>query len=125
MGLSVPRDSVKVQVETGRVMLRGQVDCNYQRETVGQNIRTLLGVQGVFNQVTIKTTMNASTLSNEINHALNRSWFLSQDDVKVGAKGGTVHLTGAVHSPHDREGAAATAWAAPDATAVVNDIAVI
>ena len=122
--VSVPRDSVEVQVENGWVTLRGQMDWNYQRDAVGQSLRTLQGVRGVFNEITIKTKVNASDLSNGINHALHRSWFLIPNDVQVSADGGTVYLTGAVQSPHDRDVAAATAWAAPGATAVVNDITV-
>ena len=123
--VSVPRGSVRVQVEDGWVTLSGQVDWNYQRDVVGRFVRTLLGVRGVLNEVTIKTKVNAADLSNGINHALHRSWHLSTDDVQVRAAGGTVHLTGTAHSPHDRDVAAATACAAPGATAVVNDIKVI
>ena len=68
--VSVPRGSVRVQVENGWVTLGGQVDWNYQRDAVGQNVRTLLGVRGVFNEVTIKTKVNVADLSNGINHAL-------------------------------------------------------
>ncbi len=125
LDVSVPRGSVRVQVENGWVTLSGQVDWNYQRDAVGQNVRTLLGVRGVFNEVTIKTKVNVADLSNGINHALYRSSHFSPDDVQVRAADGTVYLTGTVHSPHDRDVAAATAWAAPGATAVVNDITVV
>ena len=123
--VSVPRGSVKVQVENGWARLSGQADWNNQRKSMGQNVRILLGVRGLLNEVTFKTKVNAADLSNGINHALHRSWFLSPDDLQVSAQDGTVYLTGAVNSPHDRKAAAVTAWAAPGATPVVNSIAVV
>lgn len=123
--VSVPRDSVKVQVEKGWVTLSGQLDWHYQKEAVEQNIRSLFGVVGVTNRMTITPKVNTSNLSDDINHALRRSWFFNPDDIKVSADGGHVLLTGTVHSPHDRQVAAATAWSAPGATQVENDIAVV
>jgi osmotically-inducible protein OsmY len=42
----------------------------------------------------------------------------------VRATGGTVTLTGTVRSPHDRNLAATTAWAAAGTTAVYNEISI-
>ena len=123
--VSVPRDSVLVKVENGWVTLSGQLDWHYQKQAVEQNIRPLFGVVGVSNQLTIKPKVDTSTLSDDINHALHRSWFFNPDHIKVTAAGGNVRLTGTVHSPHDRQVAAATAWSAPGATNVENDIAVV
>lgn len=123
--VSVPRDSVQVKVEKGWVTLSGQLEWHYQKEAVEQNIRSLLGVVGVSNQMTIRPKVDTFNLSDDINHALHRSWFFNPDDIKVSAEGGRIRLTGTVHSPHDRQVAAATAWSAPGATNVENDIAVI
>ena len=123
--VSVPRNSVMVKVEKGWVSLSGQLDWHYQIEAVEQNIRSLLGVVGVSNQITIKPRVNTSNLSDDINHALHRSWFFNPDDINVSAEGGRILLTGTVHSPHDRQVAAATAWSAPGATNVENNIAVV
>ncbi len=121
---SVPKRSVEVTVEKGWVTLSGQVDWFYQREAVEQDVRPLLGVTGVSNQTTIRPHVDTSGLSDDITHALHRSWFFDPDAISVRAEGGTVILSGTVHSPHDRQVAAATAWSAPGATAVENDITV-
>ena len=118
---SVSPGGVKVQVENGWVTLSSQVDWNDRWEAVEQNIRTPLDVCGRLNEVTAST----ADLDNDINHALHRSWFLSPDDVQVGAEGGTVHLTGAAQAPHGREVVAVIAWAVPGAAAAVNDITAI
>lgn len=121
----VPKDAIKVKVEKGWITLSGTVEWGYQRQSAAQDVRRLSGVVGVSNQIMIKpkASANATNISNDIEHALHRSWF-SPTAVKVTADGGSVHLTGTVHSFHDRDMAAITAWAAPGATTVTNDILV-
>jgi osmotically-inducible protein OsmY len=123
--VSVPKDSISVRVEKGWVTLTGQVDWWYQKDAVEQDVRPLHGVIGVSNQTTIKPRVNTSNLSDDITHALHRSWFFNPENVHVRAEGGKVVLSGTVKSPHDRQVAAQTAWSAPGVTNVENDIAVV
>ena len=123
--VSVPKDSVSVKVESGWVTLTGQVDWWYQRDAVEQDVRPLHGVRGVSNQTTIKPRVNTANLSDDITHALHRSWFFDPEAVHVRAEGGRVVLTGTVRSFDEREVAAHTAWSAPGVTNVENDIAVV
>ncbi len=123
--VSVPKDSVQVKVEDGWVTLTGQVDWWYQKDEAEQDIKPLRGVIGVSNQVTIKSRVDTATLSDDITHALHRSWFFDPSKVHVRADGGKVVLSGSVHSFNERQVAAQTAWAAPGATTVENDIAII
>ena len=121
--VSIPRDAVKVKVEKGRVTLTGDVHSFYQKEAAQQDVRLLFGVIGVSNQIAIKARPDAITISDDIAQALHRSWF-DPKMIKVSAQGGKVRLTGTVHSPYERRLAANTAWAAPGATSVENDISV-
>ena len=121
--VSVPKDVVKVKVEKGFVTLTGTVDQYYQKDAAAWDVRLLTGVTGVANQITVKPHPNILTISDDIRHALHRSWMFD-DNIKVSATGGKVHLTGNFESWDDRELAAATAWAAPGTTAVNNDILV-
>ena len=73
----------------------------------------------------MKPQVNTSNLRTTIIQALNRSWFFEPDAIKVTADGGKVRLTGTVHSWNDRQVAGATAWAAPGAIAVENDITIM
>jgi len=122
--VSVPCNAVKVTVEKGRVTLTGQVEWYYQKEAAEQDVDGLLGVIGVSNTITIKPRVNALNLSDDIMSALRRSWF-DATTIKVTADGGKVRLTGTAHSWHERDVAASTAWAAPGATAVENNITVM
>jgi len=120
--VSVP-DSVKVTVENGWVTLDGAVDWHYQTESAADAVRGLFGVTGVSNQLTVKARPDTANISNDIMHALHRSWF-NPKNIKVTAHDGMVKLTGTVDSWSDRDLAATTAWAAPGATSVENDIRV-
>lgn len=122
--VKVPHDVIKVKVEKGWVTLTGEVEWHFQKEAAVREIRDLSGVIGVSDQITIKPRVNIASIGNDITHALHRSWYAPKT-ITVRADGGKVSLSGTVHSWHDREEAALTAWAAPGATAVENNIAVI
>ena len=123
--VSVPRDAVKVRVEHGWVTLSGEVDWWFQGQAAEQAVKHLMGVVGVSNATAIKPSVNTATLSDDITHALHRSWFFDPKTVQVTAERGQVRLTGTVHSQHDRQLAAETAWAAQGATGVQNLITVV
>jgi len=123
--VSVPRDAVSVKVEKGWITLTGEVDWHYQKEAAEQDIRRLMGVVGVSNQTTIKPRINTANVSDDIMHALHRSWFFDPQTIKVTANGGKVRLSGTAQSWHERQVAASTAWASPGTTAVENNITVM
>jgi osmotically-inducible protein OsmY len=120
---AVVPNSVKVQVEEGRITLDGQVDAYFQKSAARAAVGSLFGVIGVNDLITIKPRVDTARLTDTIDHALHRSWFFDPS-ISVSADGGNVRLTGAVNSPHERQVAAMTAWAAPGATSVQNDILV-
>jgi osmotically-inducible protein OsmY len=65
-----------------------------------------------------------SNISDDIMHALHRSWFFDPNAVNVTAEGSKVRLRGTVNSLHERQVAASTAWSAPGVTDVENDLVV-
>ena len=121
--VSVPRDAIQVTVEQGWLTLTGQVDRHYQQQAAEEDVRRLFGVVGVSNRITIKAAVTAATISDDIMHALHRSWFDPQT-IRVSAVEGRVRLTGTAHSTYARRVAVATAWAAPGTTAVENKITI-
>ncbi len=122
--VSVPPNSIKVTVADGWITLTGEVGWHFQKAAAASDVRRLFGVVGLVDETTIKPTVDTSNLSDEITHALHRSWFFDPKTVFVTAEGGKVRLTGTVYSQHDRQLAAATAWAASGTTDVDNQIAV-
>lgn len=120
---SIPKDAIKVKVEKGWVTLTGQADWNFQKDAAAREIRSLMGVRGVSNHVSIKARADTADISDTIMSALNRSWY-SFEKVKVTATGGKVQLSGTVHAWADRQMAASAAWSAPGTISVENNIAV-
>lgn len=120
----IPKDAIKAKVSKGNVTLTGQVDYHFQQQAAESHVRRLSGVISVMNDVTIRPRVDTPHLSDDIQHALNRSWYFDPELVHVSAEGGKVKLTGTVQTPHDRQKAGMTAWAAHGATSVENDILV-
>ncbi|MGA2951809.1 MAG: BON domain-containing protein [Caulobacteraceae bacterium] len=121
--VSIPRDAVKVKVEKGLITLTGTVHSFYQKQAALQDVRRLFGVVGVSNQIAIKAQPDALAVSDGIAQALHRSLF-DPKMIKVTAQNGNIRLTGSVHSLYERRLAANTAWAAPGAMSVENEISI-
>jgi osmotically-inducible protein OsmY len=121
---SIPEDTVKIKVERGWVTLAGELDWNYQRLAAEQEVRALHGVTGLTNAITLRPSAVAANISDNILHALHRSWFFDTNTIKVTAQDGRVTLSGSAASPHDRQVAAETAWGAPGVTDVENKLIV-
>lgn len=119
---SIPDGAITATVEKGFVTLKGEVEWNYQRDHAVEDIRRIVGITGVSNQVTIKPKVNVGAVCDEITHALHRSWFFDPQTIEVKAYEGIVTLSGSVRTPHERQVAAATAWAAPGVTDVRNEL---
>lgn len=122
--ISVPKDAIKIKVQKGFVTLTGEVEWRYQHDEAARSIRSLAGVTGVANQITVKKQPDTSKIKTDISHALHRSW-MSDDHVEVNATNGKVHLTGKVESWRDRSMASMIAWKAAGTISVVNDIRVV
>lgn len=119
--VSVPVGAIKVKVEKGWVTLTGTLDWHFEQQAAERMVRGLYGVRGVSNETTIRPRPDAIDISNNIDRALHRSWF-DHKSITVTTTGGKVKLTGTVETPSDRYVAGATAWGAPGATQVENDL---
>jgi len=123
--VSVPHDVVEIKVENGCVTLNGEVDWQFQKEAAAQAVRPLIGVVDVFNQIEVKPKVHADDVGQNITRALHRSWFYDPNTIRISAQGGKIKLTGQVTTWNARDLAGATAWSAPGATYVENQISVI
>jgi len=122
--VSVPDKAVQAKVEKGWVTLTGEVEWQFQKEAAQHDIRGMLGVVGITNWIKIKERPNAVNIGADITKALHRGWY-DPKTIKVRAEGGVVHLSGTVDNLYDRQMAGWTAWGAPGATTVENDIRVV
>ena len=116
----VPKDSVKVMVESGWVTLSGEVDWEYQRQTAKKGVRYLMGVTGVTDNIVIKPKVSLSAVKSEIEAALMRRATADAKKISVNVQGADVTLTGTVHSWSERELAKHSAWGTPGVRNVVD-----
>jgi osmotically-inducible protein OsmY len=120
----VPAERVTVKVKNGWVTLSGEVTWDYQRRAADRAVRTLPGVRGVSNLITIKPRVEASDLKHKIEETFKREAALDAERIHVQVNGGEVTLTGTVQSWVERREAEKAAWAAPGVTIVRNLITV-
>ena len=106
----VPRNRVKVLVEGGTITLSGEVSRDYQRRAATESVRTLMGVKGVTNQMTLPLSMPSDNVKTDIEAALQRRVPDDAKHISVNVKGGDVTLTGTVHCWSERDQARRTAW---------------
>jgi osmotically-inducible protein OsmY len=106
----VPRNRVKVLVEGGTITLSGEVSRDYLRRAATDSVRTLMGVKGVTNQMTLPLGIPAGNVKADIEAALQRRVPDDAKHISVDVKGGDVTLTGTVHCWSERDQARQTAW---------------
>jgi hypothetical protein len=81
---SAPKDAVEIQVHDGWITLDGEVHWRFQKDAARQDVRRLWGVVGVSDHITIKPAVDTSKLSDDIMHALHRSWFFDSAIFRFG-----------------------------------------
>ena len=118
----VPADKVRATVEQGWIQLNGEVEWDYQRQAAFKAVRSLTGVVGVSNEITIRQRTTPADLAQRIEDALKRQALREAHRIQVTAQDGTVTLKGNVHSWQEREAAQGAAWSAPGVCNVVNEL---
>jgi osmotically-inducible protein OsmY len=118
----VPKDKLKVKVENGLVTLDGEVNWNYQKTAAKDAVSKLMGVTGVFNNITIKSESQDKVEKDDIVNALNRNWSLREQDIEVEVSNHKVTLTGTVNSWYQKDEAARIAWSAEGVWTVENEL---
>lgn len=114
----VPNDKVKINVAKGFITLTGELDYQYQKEAVESGIRRLSGVNGIFNEITIKPKVAPADLKAKIKAALVRNAQIDAEEIDVTTDGGNVTLRGGVDTYYERVVAERVAWSAPGVTRV-------
>ena len=120
----IPDDKIKVRVENGWVNLEGELNWNYQKQEAKNAIKSLEGIVGVNNNITIKSQSADAMEKEVIEHHLKRSWALIADDIKFAVNGTSVTLSGTVGSLYQKEEAGRIAWNTPGIWNLHNNLVV-
>lgn len=120
----IPSEGLHVKVESGVVTLEGEVDWDFQRSHAERAARSLTGVRGLINQITLKPQLSAGDITKGIRDALVRHADSEASHIEVLLDGSTVTLQGRVDSWSERLAAQGAAWSAPGVSRVVNEIRV-
>jgi osmotically-inducible protein OsmY len=121
----VPHELISVAAVRGRLTLTGDVPYHYQREAAYNAVRTLVGVKDVNNHVRIRPSITPGAVKSDIEKALVRSAEIDAGRIQVTTDGGTVTLSGNVHSCSERDEVGRAVWGAPGVQHVQNDLVVL
>jgi osmotically-inducible protein OsmY len=95
----IPHEQIQVAVSNGWVALHGTVGRQRDRENVERLARRLEGVRGVYNLVTVEPAAElADDVRDRIEDALRRRAQHEADRIEVQLHGGTVSLSGRLHT---------------------------
>ena len=120
----VPNDKVKVKVENGWITLEGELEYNYQRDAAKDAVKDMLGLTGVSNNITVKSTSAEKVEKADIESALKRNWSIYENDIDVKVSGHRATLTGTVDSWYQKDEAGRIAANAPGIWLVDNELIV-
>lgn len=122
---SVPPDSVRLTVDHGWITITGQVDWDYQRQSLEQALRNLTGVIGISDETALRNTPTPEDVGERIAEALQRQSAREAQHLDVCVKDDTVTLRGSVHSWQERDAAKGAAWSAPGVRRVVDELSIV
>lgn len=115
---------IKPVVKNGWVTLSGKVTWGFQKTSAENAVRTLMGVKGVTNDITLAATIKGADVKQKIEDAFKRHAILDAKDIQVKVDSSTVTLNGHVRTWQEHEDAARAAWAAPGVATVDNRLVI-
>lgn len=123
--VTVP-NSVHIKVVDGYVTLQGEVYWKYQRDSAERALRSLHGIKGILNLITVKPAVQPAKVKDLIVEALKRNAAVEAAAIRVEVRdGGTVTLEGKVDNWAERTAAERAAWSAPGVTKVEDRLAIV
>lgn len=123
----IPDPNIQAEVRNGYVTLTGEVDWNFERESIKNQIIHMCGVRGVSNQIAIrkkkpKAEASARDIKYQITRALHRNADLERSNIDIVVDGDTVTLTGEIKASYEKALIENAAWSVPGVKRVVDEL---
>ncbi|NOX94502.1 MAG: BON domain-containing protein [Alphaproteobacteria bacterium] len=124
----VPVPDGQAEVRNGFVTLTGEVDWNFERETIKNQITHLSGVRGIDNSINLQSCLQSRVsekdVSKSITRALHCNADLERSKIDVFVDGGKVVIIGKVKAFYEKKVIEDAVWAAPSVMQVVDRLRV-
>ena len=121
---TIPKGTVQITVRNGWIILEGEVEWWYQKNAAETVVRSIAGIHGVSNSISIKPTDKIPAVGMEIEAAIDRNALLDAKQIRIEIAGSKVMLHGTVPTLTQREEAERVAWAAQGVCSVDNHLAI-
>jgi osmotically-inducible protein OsmY len=123
--MSIPRGTVNVIVRDGRVVLEGEVEWWFERNTAEEAVQHLTGIKMVTNMIKIKPKLMPTEVERDIKLAFERNALVDAKNIHVETSGNKVTLRGNVKNWAEREEAERAAWASSGVFSVDDQLKVV
>jgi osmotically-inducible protein OsmY len=120
--IEVPDEQIRVKVASGWITLQGEVEWQYQRSAAERAVRTLIGVRGVSNAISLRLSPTRADVKQHIVDTLKRQAAIDAEHVTVEVIDHTAGLRGTVRSFAEKNDAERAAWQTPGVTKVENNL---
>jgi osmotically-inducible protein OsmY len=119
---SIESSGIKAVVNRGWITLTGQVAHGYQKSVAEGEVRYLMGVTGITDEITVRPSVKMIDVKQKIEDAFERQARFDAKDIDIKTDDNKVILKGHVHSWREKDDASRAAWAAPGVTKVENQL---
>ena len=115
---------VRIDVDTGEVSLSGVIDNLAEKRSAENDARNTIGVTRVVNNLKVRPALipGNDELENKVSRRLLSDPYTNRFDLEISAYGGTVYLSGKVHTSWEKRHAGEIAGQIEGVSRVVNNI---
>ena len=120
----IPQDRINIEVGSGWITLKGDVDWHYQKTEAHDAVCHLRGVTGVTDKIALRPASVSNAVKAHIESAVARCFGKRLEHITIETRGDHVILRGTVASLSERAEVERAAWTTPGVCHVNNNLAI-